>query len=587
MADTFVTTSIEDAQFSDGSVLSGTWTAEYDSSGNLVAVSNATFTVSGSGGTTTFTSMGTLPYATSASGSSYEIHSLHSSGGQYTGLYIDWKTENPSSLYEGTPSLYTSVQNGAGSSPNTPLRLVSDGSTGTGSTPIISGLPSSETGTDQAASMPFAAVTVSDSDMTTTVSATITLSSNGVPTNADGTLSGTGLSKTSGQVGTYTLTATTPGNLTAELEALKFTPTVGQVAPGQTVSTLIDLAINDSDGSMAADTALTVNATCFLRGTMIATPDGETAVESLRAGDLVTVIENGVGVSRPVSWVGGRGMDAAGFGNRKEAYPVRIRRHAVSENVPHRDLLVTPEHCILAGGGLVPARMLVNGGSVVVDRSIPVYDFFHVELDTHGILLAEGLAAESYLDTGNRDLFVDGTAGVSVRRDLPMAAPLVVAGDLVEPIWTRLADRARLLGFRCSDDSAPVLTDQPNLRLLLEDGRELDACWHNGQRHMFHIPRNARPVRLLSRSSVPAEVIGPFVDDRRTLGVAVDKLVLWTGLQDVVVPIGSPGLGGWHAEEGTHRWTNGQAELDLPDAGPDTVLDVHLAATGLYCEPVA
>ncbi len=586
MADTFVTTSISGAQFSDGSLLSGTWTAEYDSSGNLVAISNATFTVSGSGGTTTFNSMGTLPYATSANGSSYEIHSLHSSGGQYSGLYIDWKTENPSSLYEGTPSLYTSVQNGAGSSPNTPLRLVNDGSTGTGSTPIIKGLPSTETGTDQAASMPFAAVTVSDSDMTTTVSATITLSSNGVPTDADGTLSGTGLSKSSSQVGTYTLTAATPGNLTAELDALKFTPKVGQVAPGQTVSTLIDLAINDSDGSMSADTTLTVTATCFLRGTMIATPGGETAVESLQAGDLVRVIENGVSVSRPISWVGGRSMDTARFGNRKEAYPVRIRMHAVSENVPHCDLLVTPEHCILVGDGLVPARMLVNGGSVIVDRSLPVYDFFHIELDTHGILLAEGLHAESYLDTGNRDLFVDGNAGVSVGHDLPMAAPLVVARDLVEAIWDRLADRARLLGFPCSD-IAPALTDQPNLRLLLEDGRELDACWHDAERHMFHIPRNARPVRLLSRSGVPAEIIGPFVDDRRTLGVAVGKLVLWTGLQDVVVPTGAPGLGGWHTEEGTHRWTDGQAELDLPEAGPDTFLDVHLVGTGLYYDPVA
>ena len=585
MADTVVATSISGAQFSDGSTLSGTWTAEYDSSGNLVAVSNASFTVSGSGGTTTFTSMGTLPYATSATGSSYEIHSLHSSGGRYSGLYIDWKTESPSSLFEGTPSLYTSVLNGADSSPATPLRLVSDGSTGTGSTPIINGLPSTETGTDQAAATPFAAVTVSDTDTTTTVSATITLSSNGVPTDADGILSGTGLSKTPGQTGTYTLTATTPGTLSAELDALRFTPTAGQVAAGQTVSTLIDLSINDSDGSMSADATLTVTATCFLRGTMIATPDGETAVESLRPGDLVDVIENGTRVSRPVAWVGGRSMDAATFGNRTAAYPIRIRRHAFTENVPHRDLLVTPEHCILIEAGLVPARMLVNNGSIIVDRSVPIYDFFHIELNAHSILLAEGLAAESYLDTGNRALFTDGNAEVSIRRDLAMAAPLALAREVVEPIWTRLADRARLLGFPC--DGPAAATDEPNLRLLLDDGREVSACWHDAQRHMFHIPRNARPVRLLSRAAVPAEIIGPFADDRRTLGVAVGRLVLWTGLQDVAVQVGASGLAGWHDEEATHRWTDGRAELDLPEAGPDTFLDVHLATTWLYADPVA
>ncbi len=586
MADTLVTTSINGAQFSDGSTLSGTWTADYDSSGNLVAVTKATFTVTGSGGTTTFNSMGTLPYATSASGSSYEIHSLHSSGGQYSGLYIDWKTMNPSSLYEGTPSLYTSVLNGADSSPTTPLRLTNDGSTGTGTTPIISGLTSKESGTDQAATTPFAAVTVSDAGAAT-VSATIILSHNGVSTDADGILSGTGLSKTSGQAGAYTLTATTPGMLSTELDALRFTPTTGQVAVGQSVSTLINLSINDSDGSMSAGTTLTVTATCFLRGTMIATPDGETAVESLRPGDLVDVIENGTRTSRPAIWVGGRSMDAAEFGNRAEAYPVRIRRHAIADNVPHRDLLVTPEHCILVEGGLIPARMLVNNSSIIVDRSIPIFDFFHIELDRHGILLAEGLATESYLDTGNRDLFGDGADGVCTGADVAMAAPLVVAREAVEPIWTRLADRARLLGLPCGDGSLPV-TDQPNLRLLLDDGSELPACWHNGQRHMFHIPRDSRPVRLLSRAAVPAEIVGPFVDDRRTLGVAVSRLVLWNGLQDVSIRIGAPGLGGWHDEEATHRWTNGQAELDLPEAaGPDTFLDVHLAATGLYADPVA
>ncbi len=178
MADTFVTTSIGGAAFSDGSTLSGTWNAEYDSSSNLLAVSNATFTVSGNGGTTTLTSMGTLPYATSASGTSYEIRSLGSTGGTYSGLYIDWKTENPSSLCEGTPSLHASVLNGNGSSPTTPLRLINDGSTGTGSTPVVTGPPSTETGTDHAASMPFAGIVVTD---TGTVSATITLSNNGAP----------------------------------------------------------------------------------------------------------------------------------------------------------------------------------------------------------------------------------------------------------------------------------------------------------------------------------------------------------------------------------------------------------------------
>ena len=319
---------------------------------------------------------------------------------------------------------------------------------------------------------------------------------------------------------------------------------------------------------------------CFLRGTMIATPAGEVAVETLRAGDLVTVVEQGRLVARPLSWTGGQSIRAADFGGRDEAFPIRILKDAFAAGAPHRDLLVTPEHCILTEAGLTPARMLVNGASILIDRSIAEYDFFHVELDRHGILLSEGLATESYLDSGNRGHFV-GDAAVRTRSGLATAAPLAVGRDLVEPIWSRLADRARSLGLDAARP-AVALTDKPDLRLLLDDGHELAACWHNDQRHMFHVPRGMRPVRLLSRSSVPAEVVGPFLDDRRVLGVAVDRLVLWSGLDERILPADGLALNGWHQTEGGLRWTNGNAELDLPPAGTDTFLDIHVAALMRY-----
>ena len=579
MADTFVTTKITGAAFADGSSLSGTWTADYDSTGLLVAVTNATFVVSGSGGTTTFTDAGTLPYANTPGSTSYEIRFGGTSGGSYTYLYLDWRTENPTSFYEGSPSLYTSVLNAAGSSPSTPLRLTSDGTSGTGSRPVITGLSSTGTGNDATTLAPFAGVMVTDPDATTTTSATIVLSHDGAATDADGVLAGSGLTRTG--VGTYAVAFTSPANLTAELRALTFTPTARQVNPGNNVVTLFDLAVNDSDGSTSKSTSLTVTATCFLRGTMIATPAGEMPVESLAAGDLVTVVEGGAHAIRAVAWVGAGAIDAVDHDEADTAFPVRVRRHAFADNVPHRDLLVTPEHCILTEAGLTPVRMLVNGRSIVVDHAISSYGFFHVELERHGILLAEGLATESYLDTGNRDLFVDAGFGVGLRRDVNMAAPLAVDRALVEPIWRRLADRALALGFD-GDDTVGRLTDEPDLRLLLDDGRELPARWHNRRRHMFHIPRGATPVRLLSRAAMPADVVGPFVDDRRLLGVAVERLVLWTGLHETSIAAADVTLPGWHAVEGAARWTDGRAELDLPEAGPDTFVDVHIAATGLY-----
>ena len=584
MSDTIVTTTISGAKFADGSTLSGTWTADYDSTGTLVSVSNASFTVSGTGGTTTFSSAGTLPYANKSSNGSYEIRFGAQSGGVYKGLYVDWTSEHPSSFYEGSPSIYTSVVNPNSSSGTTPLRLVSDGSSGTGTLPVISGLPATESDNDNTVYSPFGAVSVTDPDSTTSTSASISLTANGVASDADGVLSGAGLTKTG--TGTYSLAFTTPANLTAELHALKFTPTQGQVAVGGSVNTSFRLSVNDSDGSASASTSLTVTAVCFLRGVMIAAPSGEIAVEHLRPGDLVTVLENGTQVARPVQWVGGRCVDTADYGRSPDAFPVRVRADAFADGVPHRDLLITPEHCILTEAGLIPARMLVNGGSILVDRSIPVYDFFHVELASHGILLAEGLATESYLDTGNRALFSESGAAVAVRPGLAPAAPLAVARALVEPIWRRLAERAAVLGYGTAGKQ-PACTDQPDLRLLLDDGRELSACWHNRQRYMFHIPCGARPRHLLSRAAIPAEIIGPFVDDRRTLGVAVDQLVLWSGLQETVFPADGLTLDGWHAAEGSHRWTNGRAALDMSQAGAETFLDVHLAATGLYPQTCA
>ncbi len=582
VTDQSVTTTITGAAFADGATLSGTWTATYDPNGFLLAVQSATFTVTGPGGTNTFTSMGTLPYAddpTASGFTSYEIHSLSQTGtGTYNSLYVDWKSENPSSFYEGSPSLYTSVKNTAVSA-TASIRLVGDGTSGAGSVPVITGLSSTESGTDALPIAVFTGVTVTDAG-SATASATIVLDgTTGLATDADGVLSGVGLTKTG--TGTYSLAAASPAGLTSELQALNFTPTLGQVLIGNTVSTRVTLAINDSDGSVTSSTALTVTATCFLPGTLIATPSGKIAVERLCAGDVVSVLEHGRPVARPVVWVGRGRMDAARFSHCDEAFPVRIRKDAFAAGMPVRDLLVTPEHCILTEAGLVPARMLVNEASILIDRGLPEYEFFHIELDAHGILLAEGLAAESYLDTGNRRLFADGNAHVGVQRLPTRAAPLAVSRELVEPIWTGLAERASLLGFE-RPDGVPALTDRPDLRLLLDDGVELACCWNDAQHFMFQIPSGARPVRLLSRTAVPARVIGPFVDDRRTLGVAVEKLVLWTGFNDTVVPASELTLDGWYQVEGDSRWTNGMASLDLRTADEITYLDVHLASTALY-----
>ncbi|MBE7212025.1 MAG: Hint domain-containing protein, partial [Gluconacetobacter diazotrophicus] len=183
--------------------------------------------------------------------------------------------------------------------------------------------------------------------------------------------------------------------------------------------------------------------TCFLRGTMIGTARGAVAVEDLVAGDEVSVMEHGRAVSRPVSWIGRQHRSVDSRHAATDAYPVRIRAGAFREEVPHRDLLVTAEHCVFVDGMLIPARMLVNDRSIVVDRSVTAFDYFHVELDRHGILVAEGLETESYLDTGNRGTFANGAANTAAKSWAEhAAAPLTVDRAAVEPVWNRLTARA-------------------------------------------------------------------------------------------------------------------------------------------------
>jgi len=338
-----------------------------------------------------------------------------------------------------------------------------------------------------------------------------------------------------------------------------------------------------------------VGVICFVRGTRLATPDGETAVESLAVGDLVATREDGETVFRPVTWVGHRAVDVRRMRGTVDAHPVRIRAGAFAANVPHRDLLVTPDHCVFVDGRLIPARMLVNGGSIVADTSISKYEFFHVELERHAILVAEGLETESYLDTGNRANFVN----VAVPNAVPSfavdaahatwatraAAPLAVDRATVEPIWQRLVERSRLLGLGA--DAGVALGTDPALCVVTGSGETIYPKTRDGRVYSFVVPSDATSLRLVSNASRPSEVVGPFVDDRRALGVLVGVIGLDTGFgrTATIAAEFADAPRGWHAPEASYRWTDGDAVLPLnlaASTGPTVTLDVEVIHAGPY-----
>ena len=340
----------------------------------------------------------------------------------------------------------------------------------------------------------------------------------------------------------------------------------------------------------------TITLACFLSGTLIETAGGAVAVELLQVGHELVTIRDGSHVLQTVCWIGSRDIDAIDFKDDEDAYPVRIRAGAFASGQPRHDLLVTGDHCIFVSGGLIPARMLVNGRSIVRDTTIAHYTVHHVELASHSIILAEGIPVESYLDTGNRTSFglpastrarpdleqaaCSGTAG-GLRWKVDAAAPLTIDRETVEPVWQALVRRADLLGLL--PVAALDLSEDPRLELLLDDGDVLLPHWRSGERHLFRIATGVRPLRLQSRAVRPSEIVGPFVDDRRKLGVRVCQISMWNGLIENVLTVADLNGAGWHSLEDGSRWTNGDA--DLPVFATDTVdnfLDIRLTSLAHY-----
>ncbi len=170
---------------------------------------------------------------------------------------------------------------------------------------------------------------------------------------------------------------------------------------------------------------------CFASGTRIATGAGEVPVERLRIGDRI-VAHFGAPL-RSVVWLGSRRVDCRRHARPLDVWPVRIMAGALGRGRPHRDLWLSPEHAVYLCGVLIPVRLLING-STIEQVQLDVITYHHVELSRHDVLLAEGLAVESYLDTGNRADF-DGGRLVTLHPDFAWrqweaagCAPLVVTG---------------------------------------------------------------------------------------------------------------------------------------------------------------
>jgi len=293
-------------------------------------------------------------------------------------------------------------------------------------------------------------------------------------------------------------------------------------------------------------------APCFLAGTLIETKRGPIAIEDIIEADQVVAYDQGESVLRRVIWVGRSRVAAS------ERY-IKVCRNALGDNKPFSDLHVTEEHCLFFEGCFVPVRMLVNGHSIVYQEAREEYDVYHLELDEHSVITANGVLSESFLDTGHKKFRGRRDRALQWGRD--SAAPLCTERHLVESLFRKIAQRVPGLAVPYHDGSGDHARE---IALLINGKTRVEPTRRNDQVVVFNIAEPIRTMSILTHARSPSDTVGPFVDDRRLLGALIGEVRLFTpdGMKQFTSHLEVPALTGWHDQESSlYRWTGGVALL--------------------------
>jgi len=323
-----------------------------------------------------------------------------------------------------------------------------------------------------------------------------------------------------------------------------------------------EFAVNGATPSIGSDgtggTLLTVGGAmpCFTRGTNLLTPNGYRPVETLRPGDALVTSD---GIPRAIRWVGWRTIDLVRDPAAALLRPVIIAPGAFGPGRPRRALAVSPLHAILGAGALVPAVLLVNNATITRDETGFAVTYYHVELDRHAIVFAEGLQTETYRDNGNRDRFIEhlGTPGAP----MPPCAPLILGGHELRAARTALHRRATALGHK--------IVHGPFAEAMVPTTPRRITPRRHGRRLIFDLPHPATHLTLRCRTGMASDT-DPASEDRRALGLCAGKLRAdgrtitdWAGQ-------------GWHPRAPGDRglWSTDRAELTLKHAASTISLEL-------------
>lgn len=191
-------------------------------------------------------------------------------------------------------------------------------------------------------------------------------------------------------------------------------PVVNALGAGDLLNDTFTVQMEDTGGIGAGviDTqVITITITgvpCFTRGTLINTSYGLQSVESLRVGDHV-ITEDG---PSDVLWIGRRFVSAEEMRANEKLRPIRILAGALGNGLPRRDLVVSRQHRMMLRSKiaermfgekqvLLPAVRLTGLPGIFIDKDAETVEYFHILLENHAIIKAEGAPTES-LFTGTQ-----------------------------------------------------------------------------------------------------------------------------------------------------------------------------------------
>ena len=202
--------------------------------------------------------------------------------------------------------------------------------------------------------------------------------------------------------GEYTVTVSALGLVTVTLlPGATIPPT------GVTMSLVVSASSGNGNGnndSLIVSVQIDADAVpCFVAGTLIDTETGSRPVEELQVGDRVLTHD---GNSKKIRWVGSRRLDSQSLRNFPNLRPVLIKRDALGQGRPKRDLYVSPQHRIFICGWraellfgeygvLVPAVHLVNDQTIIRSPSNKPVMYYHFATEQHQIVFANSLPAET------------------------------------------------------------------------------------------------------------------------------------------------------------------------------------------------